>query len=1012
MNRMTMIPRVLFATRRRGVVSVLAMMFLVIFASLGVALAVVSQGNLRTAETHLTVSNALSAAETGMDLARQRLAQAVGRFHIDRGRVDSDLGAKLWQGTWSTPADGRIEVRPPQGYLDVFQPQGIMHVLMSIHSADENVVVHADGVETPGLYAPPSAEVSPDERPDHWVRTPTVSVARTGGAGSMPPSFRIWYIPLQDGTRVRVRVTGYGAVTASGSGYVAEDGGESAGASQGSTQNPGQGQGAYRRATFRPLERTIEQDFEIVKRPRYAITSGNRILLGRGANVTGNIGATFDQLLDHMGRPLPNADPVVIRSDFFGLSPALDAKLRDFYEGVRQFDVDFDSRLRPSHPTEAQGIPSNTTDYDGDGVPDRAFDDVTGDGYVDDFDIFIRHFDADNDGRVTLSTILTRGTPAEGRSPEFTVDDDLALLIDSRNPDRNRNGIWGFQDVNGNGRWDPGEPINDVYTDALGEVTALDVQAGWRDGWIDRKDAYAKVHGGIQFRINYNDYLSSLAARGLNVSQILQGPIVPQQPGQPPVQFGVGSDEMPTVTTEQFTAEGGTGTRSRESLLSLRPGSTKSFWQQAGEQLGIAPTSGQTWQQAVMAYTETSTDPTRARFFRSTMSNAAVVALTGQNLWERSPFGGMTTNDFYFRNRFENMTFRHVEIPQGVNGLFVNCTFVGVTWLRTQRDNSWPQWALYGAHRWSATANAPVPDPKPVDKSDFLRWTTRNVVDGPSNYADFYDPPRDTDGSWITGDARNTKNRSANHRFHGCTIVGSVVTDTPVRFEPVRNKLQFTGITSFSLQHPTRPNDPSVNPDPSHLDTLRTTSLMAPNFSVDLGSYNAISDLAREHDPSAPPGQNIRLTGTIVAGVLDARGVVSIDGSVLLTYSPRLGEGPLQQYGQPVGNPAHFNSSFGYFGSEDGDIEGGAADWRRENMVVENGVVIVGWDLDGDGLVDIVPPASPTAAQRAQPGFRAVPFNGYGRVSIRWNPQIPMPDGILMPLSTVAVPMSYREGRR
>jgi hypothetical protein len=995
-----------FATRRRGVVSVLAMMFLVMFASLGIALAVVSQGNLRTAETHLTASTAVAAAETGMELAKSRLTAAVSRFQIDRGQVTSDLGAKLWSGSWSSPGDGVVSVRPPQGYLDTFAPTGIVHVLMNIHSADQNTVTHADGVNQPGLYSPPSTSVRADEASSNWVRTPTLSVSvAAAGAPTMPPSFRIWYIPLNDGTRVRVRVTGYGSVSASGSSYVAPSAAPAEGSAEGGTP-------AAPTVAFRPLERTIEQDFQIVKRPKYAVTGGNRIMLGRGAVITGDIGSTYTQFTDQLGNALANADPVVLQSDFYGLDTALDAKLNDFFAGVKQYDVDMDGRLRPAHATESRGLPSNTKDYNADGVPDRAFDDVTGDGYVDDFDIFLKHFDRDNDGRVTLSTRLTNGTPAAGRSAEFTSDDDLALLIDARNPDRNRNAIFGYVDANANNKWDAGETILDSITLPDGTGVLLDVQGGWRDGVIDRKDQYAKVNGRIQYRAPWSTYQSSLSGRSLGISDILQGSISPQQTGQAPVEFGVSADDLPEVNSSTFTSEGSTGTRARESLLGLRPASTKSFWQQVGEQIGVAPTSGQTWQQACMAYTETRTDRTRARFFRSTMPNAQVVTLTGQNIWERSPFQGMTTNDFYFRNRFENMVFSNVEIPQGVNGLFVNCTLVGVTWIRTQRDNSWPQWPLYGAHRWDAATSAPILDTKAIDKSDFARWTTGNVLDGPANYTDFYDPPKDSAGAFITGTARDTKARSANHRFHSCTIAGSMVSDTPVRFEHVRNKLQFTGVTTFALTNPKAPTNSSLNPDPTTLSELRKSSLMVPNFSVDLGQFNAVSDLSGTESTPSTDAQNIALSGTIVAGVIDARGNVSIDGSVLLTYSPKPGEGALNSYGQSVGNPANFNSSFGYFGSADGDTEGGGANWKRESMVIENNVRIIGWDLDGDGIADIVPPASPTAAQRAQAGFRAIPFNGYGRVNIRWNPDIPMPDGILLPLAVRVVPLSYREGAR
>ena len=55
--------------KRRGVAAVLSMMFMVLFGSLAAAMAVVSQGNLRTANSHLVVSRALGCVDTGMTVA-------------------------------------------------------------------------------------------------------------------------------------------------------------------------------------------------------------------------------------------------------------------------------------------------------------------------------------------------------------------------------------------------------------------------------------------------------------------------------------------------------------------------------------------------------------------------------------------------------------------------------------------------------------------------------------------------------------------------------------------------------------------------------------------------------------------------------------------------------------------------------------------------------------------------------------------------------------------------------
>ena len=120
-----------------------------------------------------------------------------------------------------------------------------------------------------------------------------------------------------------------------------------------------------------------------------------------------------------------------------------------------------------------------------------------------------------------------------------------------------------------------------------------------------------------------------------------------------------------------------------------------------------------------------------------------------------------------------------------------------------------------------------------------------------------------------------------------------------------------------------------------------------------------------------------------------------------MTYAPVYGQGPMLQNGQPVGNPANFNCTLGYFGSESGDGE--AID--PQTLPLVSGQRVVGWDTDGDGIAD-VPATQPQPA-----GSTAVPFYGYGRVEVNWNPDLPMPDGILLPLSTVALKMTYKEGK-
>lgn len=928
---------------RRGVVSVLAMMFLVLFGSLGLAMAVVSKGNLRTASTHLHVTKSLGAAETGMIIAQQRLADAAARFVIAKGTIDSTYGRKLWNGAL-TGGDGAVTVLPPKTFSEFGLPSGIAQALVNMHAADQNTATVAGVVNTPTVTAAPTGTSTAVYRPDNWVVTPAVAIDGVStGAGVYPAAYQVTYAPLANGTDIRIIVTGYSAVSNLGSTYL---------------YNPG-GTGENR-----PLSRTIYQDFRLIKQHKHSIVSPSKIMIGKNVRIKGPIGAEYTDVAR------VNGDPVVIRSDFYGLDPALDQQLNAFYAGVAQYDIDGDNRLRLNHPTESQGLPSNSTDYDNDGHADNAFSDASSDGYVDELDIFINRFDANRDGKVVLSSALTAGTPASSMTAEFTLDDDLALQMDSYNPDRNRNGVSGYTDSNNNGRWDSGETLRDVD----------DRTNGYRDGVIDKRDQYAKIAGRLMFRTSQSAW--ETARNNTPYGTYVRGPIAPTDGGAP-VQFGVGSDEMPDIASMDFSTVA-TPLQSRADGVA--------FDSQVGAALGVS--AG-----ALATYTETKTDPNSKRFFRANMDNAAAKALTGQDLFERMPFNSPSFVDWYYRPRYENMTFTNVAIPMGTNALFVNCQFIGITYVKSYQANTHTNWSVYGRMIWDSATSKPIADPSPLDKSDFLRYTTGNVADGPSNYAQFADPPV-INSSTRTGAARDTKLYSNNIRFHNCTIVGTIVTDIPNAYTQSRNKLQFTGSTRITQVNPTAPNNASLNPRPADVPLIQQSSLMAPAYSIDVGQFNAPTDTYT--GAGAPIGQNINLSGTIVAGELDARGNTNIDGSLLLTFAPTMGQGPLMQNGQPIGNPANFNCTLGYFGPADGELES----IDPTTLPIVNGQRIAGWDTDADGIAD-VPGTSP------QPGGSTpIPFYGFGRVNVTLNTTLPMPDGIMLPCSISLVTKSYHEGHQ
>lgn len=944
--------------KRRGVAAVMAMMFLILFGSLSVAMAISSKGNITTASTHMHVSRAQSAAETGLSIARARISNAAARFVISKSNVDGTFGWNLWSGNLSALGQSTV-LRPRTGRQDLSLPGGLAAAVAEDHAQDQDIVTEV-GIGSATVGNAP-ANSGNGFKPNYWVFTPAVAVeARVAGSTIPPLAYSVVYAPLANGTDIRVIVTGYDY--------------------------------AYSHAG-QPVKRTISQDFRIAKRVRSAIISPSRIMIGKNVMVQGDIGSRF------MGVTYANGHPLVLRSDFKGLSPALDQKLTAFWANLAQYDVDGDNRLRVTHPTESAGIPSGTVDYDGDGIPDRAFDDVTGDGYVDEFDIFLKNYDRNNDGRVVLSRALTAGTPAANDTPEFVnangtvVDEDLALLVDSSNPDRNKNGIYGFIDANRNGRWDAGEVMLD-YDSATNKNR--DQVLGYRDGVIDKKDQYAKVAGQLSFKVDRSAWTTAQGA----LQPILRGPIAPTD-GKPPMSFEASDTDLPDMNVTVFGP-------AQSNLQAAADGAV--FAQQVATQLGVSVSALGTYVENRPAGT------TQPRFLRvdGDANNDGLPDNWSTAYFEKMPFNAPAFTDYYYRPVYENMVFKDVQIPAGTNALFKNCTFVGVTYIRCEMGNTHVLWNEYGKMTIPGGQTRPQPRfPRivygddagetlyPVMLPASARPPQQMILMSTAQPLDQADLPTDQAATatgfsnlpqpLIVGGRRitDTKPLSNNLRFHDCLFVGSITSDAPQGYTQVRNKLQFTGSTRFVQQHPTYPDDPALNPQAQDMADISTSSMMVPNYSVDMGSYNS------------PATQNLELNGAIIAGVLDIRGNATVNGALLLTFSPQMGEGPLRDaLGLPAGNPANFNTSIGYFGPSDGEQES----IDPANLPVLNGVRIAGWDTDGDGLIDV-------GADQAQPtGSTPIPFNGYGRIQLRFDPKMKIPSGIMLPMMMDPLPGTYKEG--
>jgi hypothetical protein len=785
--------------RRRGVASVLAMMFMVLFGSLAAAMAVVAQGNLRTADSGLKMSRAMSAAETGLIFASRRLSSEGGRFVVEKGVIDADFAEDIWMGTVDIGTDGDVIVLPPVGY-SVDPPQGngigIVEAVRDVHLVDAHSVV----IE-PGDSALPEI--------DYDYGTLRVRpITLTGDTDG--PYFRLKYELVQDEPAIRVTSTGV-------------DG---------------------------DISRTLQMDFELNKRIEFAILSPNRVMIGKNVRVEGPLGTRYG-LIEEELEP-NNGDPLVMRSDFYWLDSNLDTLLDTFFTQVVTYDVDGDGRLRPDHPVEGQAISDHPelVDYDGD-------------EYVDDCDLFMSHFDNNSDAMVVYDSGLAAAAGLGGLSEEFAgIDDQLARLIDDASADR----------------------------DGDGEITSSDIALGYHDGVIDANDLYAKVHGRLAFAVARATWE---AYHGESYQTVVEGPIRADI-DVAPVTFEVTEDEMREITTEMFDD-------TQTWYESQVPSGPDDFWNQA--------------------------------------SGGHTAYIPGDE-WEEVPYGSTAPYDFYGRDTFQDVTFRNVRIPMGCNGLFINCTFIGVTFIESEADCDDEDWNY-------ADARDEVEDPPGSGNFTY-----------PKRFPDLV--PELDDGTPVP----NTRVMSNNIRFHNCVFLGSISGDRLGEYTHWRNKVQITGEqTRFYAD----PNDPDLleDSDPraplwkselgampqNVLDELQKSSILMPGWSFDVGNF--------ENDPLQTT--KLKLKGTIIAGILDVRGTADVHGTLLMTYRPTPGVGPLF-YG---GLPDAFNTTIGYFEPEAGGLEGK--------------------DLD------------------------EIQAMGFGEITLRYNPDAKLPDGIPWPLSIEPDPTTYVE---
>jgi hypothetical protein len=210
-----------------------------------------------------------------------------------------------------------------------------------------------------------------------------------------------------------------------------------------------------------------------------------------------------------------------------------------------------------------------------------------------------------------------------------------------------------------------------------------------------------------------------------------------------------------------------------------------------------------------------------------TVSDANATAVV-----ERTPFGSTSYQATYRRPVFKNIAFKNVVIPKGMNALFENCTFSGVTFVETERD----------IKKSDGTVT--------YSQSDAMSWSQRRLSgDTFSKDKTLLATGTPTSGQTITEGSQ----KGNNLRFHNCTFTGPIAGSYATAYAHFSNSWEFTGATLFNNQ----------------LD--QTATIVSPQVNIEMGSFT---------NPDAAPST---LIGVVVAGNIDIRGTSVVDGSIIVT---------------------------------------------------------------------------------------------------------------------------------
>ncbi|HVT83064.1 MAG TPA: hypothetical protein VHM90_20670 [Phycisphaerae bacterium] len=250
--------------------------------------------------------------------------------------------------------------------------------------------------------------------------------------------------------------------------------------------------------------RAVQMDVSMSKQLKYAVYSNVAIQIGKNVRVQGDVASAY--------AGTNKGPPVQMFSDFHYMNDlsSVDTDLGKLRTLLSSYDNVYNNRLDVRNNSAAASAAAAQ------GLSDR-----NSDGFIDEYDVFLKGVDANGNAVVTSGEFTD---PLTGKP----YDADLWNLID----------------------------------DPLG-ASATGMWSGYNDGQISNFDGYAKVNGTIKMAITPSQWMANSSSwplwgdnGGTRQQDFIEGPVIPTDPTAIPVQFGYDFSSDLTMKPGDFDTTG------------------------------------------------------------------------------------------------------------------------------------------------------------------------------------------------------------------------------------------------------------------------------------------------------------------------------------------------------------------------------------------------------------------------------------------------------------------------